>query len=66
MTSTTSTTVLCSPRSDRNPQPNQNRRKMPNMTPFDNQLSNHVLFSNPRFKEITLSILELDTAIKIS
>ena len=50
-------------RNDINPRPNQIRRSMPNMTPFDNQLTNHVLFTNPRFKEISLSILESDEAI---
>ena len=50
-------------RNDINPRPNQIRRSMPNMTPFDNQLSNHVLFTNRRFNEISLSILESENAI---
>ena len=34
------------------------------MTPFNNQLSTHVLFTNPQFKEISLSIIESDKAIQ--
>ena len=58
-----SSSSSCSPCTDNNPRPNQNRRLIPNMTPFNNQLSTHVLFTNPRFKEISLCILELDKAI---
>ena len=62
--SITSFNLNRSPRRDINPRPNQSQRMMTeNMTPFDNQLSNHVLFTNRRFNEISLSILESENAI---
>ena len=62
--STTSSNLNRSPRRDINPRPYQNQRMMTSMTPFDNQLSNHVLFTNPRFNEISLSTLESENAIR--
>ena len=62
--SSSSSSSSRSTRDDTNPRPTQNRRLMPNMTPFDNQLTNHVIFTSPQFKEISLSILESDNAIR--
>lgn len=62
--STTSSNLNRTPRRDINPRPYQNQRMMTSMTPFDNQLSNHVLFTNPRFNEISLSTLESENAIR--
>ena len=62
--SSSSSSSTRSTRDDTNPRPTQNRRLMPNMTPFDNQLTNHVIFTSPRFKEISLFILESDNAIR--
>ena len=53
-----------SPPSDINPHLRQKMKTSINMIPHNNQLRNHVIFSTPRFKEVTLSILECDKAIK--
>jgi hypothetical protein len=41
----------------------QQRRRLI-LQPFDDQLSTHVIFTNPRFKEISLSTLESEDAIQ--
>ena len=41
----------------------QQRRRLI-LQPFDDQLSNHVIFTNPRFKEISLSTLKNEDAIQ--
>ena len=45
--SSSSSSTSRSTRDDNNPRPTQNQRLMQNMTPFDNQLTNHVIFTSP-------------------
>ena len=45
-----------------NPSPQQARRRI--VEPFDNQLHNHIIFTSPRFSEISLSTLESEKAIQ--
>ena len=49
------------PPRDINQRPNQVRRRI--AKPFNNQLSNHVIFTNNSITKISLSILELEKAI---